>query len=191
MFQDSLFAEPAPVVKDQNLFFAVFPDMDRAEEMRQFAQQLCDLHELLGDPILPKKLHVPLHAFKEFGRLEESLVQAGKMAGAKVARLIKPFEVTFDRVKSFPTPDRKPCVLVGDDEGNAPLRELHRQLMTVLGKVKNGKVPGYTPHLTLLYDEKAVEEEELAPVTWTARELVLVHSAGGIYDLRGRWPLQG
>ncbi len=191
MFQDSLFAEPAPVVKDQTLFFAVLPDMDRAEEMREFAQQLCDMHELLGDLILPKKLNVTVHAFKEFARLEESLVEAGKMAGAKVARLIKPFEVTFDRVKSFPTPGRRPCVLVGDDGGNAPLRELHRQLMTVLGKVKKGVVPSYTPHLTLLYDEKMVEEEQLSPVTWMARELVLIHSMNGIYDLRGRWPLQG
>lgn len=191
MFQDSLFAEPAaPAVKNQTLFFAILPDMEKADEMRQFAHQLCDLHELTADPILAKKLHVTVHAFKEFARLEESLVQAAKMAGAKVARMTKPFEVMFDRVKSFPTPGRRPCVLAADG-GNAPLKELYRQLMTVLGKIKKGEPPAYTPHLTLLYDEKMVEEEELTPVTWPARELVLIHSAHGVHDLRGRWPLQG
>lgn len=190
MFQDSLFAEPAPVLKNQTLFFAILPDAEKAEEMRRFAQQLCDMHELTGDPILAKKLHVTVHAYKEFGRLVESLVQAAKMAGAHVARLTQPFEITFDRVKSFPTSGRKPCVLA-EDGGNAALKELYRQLMIILGKVKNGAVPGYTPHVTLLYDEATVPEEQLSPVTWMAKELVLIHSANGVYDLRGRWPLQG
>lgn len=190
MFQDSLFAEPAPVLKNQTLFFAILPDAEKAEEMRRFALQLCDLHELTAEPILAKKLHVTLHAYKEFGRLAESLVQSAKMAGAHVARLTQPFAITFDRVKSFPKSGRKPCVLA-EEGGNAALKELHRQLKIVLGKAKNGETPAYTPHVTLLYDEKMVEEEQLSPVTWKATELVLIHSANGVYDLRGRWPLQG
>ncbi len=190
MFQDSLFAEPEPVLKNQSLFFAMLPDAEKAAEIRRFAQQLCSMHELTGDPISAKKLHLTLHAYKEFGRLAESLVQSAKMAGAKVAQRTKAFEITFDRVKSFPIAGRKPCVLA-EDGGNAALKELYRELMVVLGKVKNGVAPAFTPHMTLLYDEKTVEEERLSPVTWMARELVLIHSRDGFYDLRGRWPLQG
>ncbi len=190
MFQDSLFAEPAPVVKNQNLFFAILPDAEKADEMRRFAQQLCELHELTAEPILANKLHVTLHAYREFGRLAESLVQSAKMAGAHVARLTPPFEITFDRVKSLSKSGLKPCVLA-EDGGNVALQNLHQQLMIVLGKAKSGEVPAYTPQVTLLFDEKMVEEEQLSPVTWTATELVLIHSANGVYDLRGRWPLQG
>lgn len=32
-----------------------------------------------------------------------------------------------------------------------------------------------TPHLTLLHDDRIIVEELVAPVSWTAHELVLVH----------------
>jgi hypothetical protein len=49
------------------------------------------------------------------------------------------------------------------------------------------------PHLTLLYDVRRVEEQPVAPIGWTVREFVLVHSrlGRGLYKSLGRWPLRG
>jgi len=49
--------------------------------------------------------------------------------------------------------------------------------------------PQWTPHVTLLYDAQRIAENAIAPVTWTVRELVLVHSrrGEGRYVQLGRW----
>ena len=50
-----------------------------------------------------------------------------------------------------------------------------------------------TPHVTMLYDERAVEDHAIEPVRWTVRDFVLVHSlrGQGQYNILGRWPLGG
>jgi len=56
-----------------------------------------------------------------------------------------------------------------------------------------GRSHAFTPHLTLLYDDRVVVEEVVTPVSWMAAELVLVHSVvgEGHYDLPDRWAFQG
>jgi 2'-5' RNA ligase len=34
----------------------------------------------------------------------------------------------------------------------------------------------YTPHVTMLYDDVTAAPQSVAPVEWTVRELVLLHS---------------
>jgi len=50
-----------------------------------------------------------------------------------------------------------------------------------------------TPHLTLLYDARRVDEQPIDPIRWTVREFVLVHSLLGQtrYIPLGKWPLRG
>ena len=50
----------------------------------------------------------------------------------------------------------------------------------------------YTPHLTLLFDERRVVERGVEPIGWTVRELVLVRSLHGQarHVALGRWPLK-
>lgn len=53
--------------------------------------------------------------------------------------------------------------------------------------------PGYTPHVTLLYDDRSVAEQAVETICWTAREFVLVHSLIGqtLHVPLARWPLRG
>ena len=46
----------------------------------------------------------------------------------------------------------------------------------------------FTPHVTLLYAERNVEEHPIEPIGWTVSEFVLIHSMRGHVHL-GRWPL--
>jgi 2'-5' RNA ligase len=46
--------------------------------------------------------------------------------------------------------------------------------------------------MTLLYDSNYVEARDVAPVEWTARDYVLIHSFIGRsrYETLGRWSLE-
>jgi 2'-5' RNA ligase len=52
-------------------------------------------------------------------------------------------------------------------------------------------VPRFTPHLTLLYDNRYVEGRDVEPIAWSVREFVLIHSVLGKtrHIHLGRWPL--
>jgi 2'-5' RNA ligase len=47
----------------------------------------------------------------------------------------------------------------------------------------------FTPHITLLYAERDVEEHPIEPIYWTVNEFVLIHSMHGHVHL-ARWPLR-
>ena len=47
----------------------------------------------------------------------------------------------------------------------------------------------FTPHVTLLYAERRVEEYPIEPIRWMVNEFVLVHSKNGHAHL-ARWPLR-
>jgi 2'-5' RNA ligase len=105
------------------------------------------------------------------------------------------FRVSFDWVASFRSKDKHPLVLRGDD-GVSGLILLREKLVAatvdiqgVLSSAKNG----FTPHLTLLYDEQEVREEAVEEICWTVNEFVLIRSIYGQSEHRvlKRWPLQG
>ena len=78
-------------------------------------------------------------------------------------------------------------------EGNAPLHALRDALADRLRGVGLGRfaADGFEPHVTLAYDTRLVPTEAVAPVAWTAREFVLVHSLLGQtrHIPLARWPL--
>lgn len=47
----------------------------------------------------------------------------------------------------------------------------------------------FSPHVTLLYAERNVEELPIEPIGWTVNEFVLIHSMRG-HVHRARWPLR-
>ena len=49
----------------------------------------------------------------------------------------------------------------------------------------------FTPHVTLFYDQHRIDEYAVEPVSWTIRDLVLVHSRLGEtqHIPLGRFPL--
>ena len=46
----------------------------------------------------------------------------------------------------------------------------------------------FTPHVTLLYDTRDVEEYPIEPIGWTVKEFVLIRSLNG-HEHLVRWPL--
>lgn len=128
-----------------------------------------------------------------YGLTGEALgaVQAACKAASSIAA--SPFEVVFDRAMSFSRkrPER-PLVLVGTD-GSTELTIFRRSLAMEMKRAICGfkTRSTHTPHITLLYDRRAVPEQPVEPVRWTVRELVLIHSLHGLsrHVPLARWPL--
>jgi 2'-5' RNA ligase len=172
------------------LFFALFPDAGAAQRIARIAQQQCIRHRLRRSPLRTERFHVSLLGFGEHAGLPRDLVAGASKIAAAMA--FRPFEVTFDRAMSFLGRPR-PLVLSGGD-GLATLIAFRQALGGAIQKGRIGRVkPQYMPHVTLLYDERGIEEHAIEPVRWTVREFVLVHSlrGEGRYVPLGRWRLQG
>ena len=164
------------------LFFALFPDSHAAERLATLAAQQCIRHRLTGRPLAAARFHVSLLGFGVHARLPGALVAAAKTAAAGVTS--PPFEVTFDRAMSFMGRPRPRVVC---SRSTALIAFQRAVAQHGLGRVK----PQYAPHVTLLYDEQAIEEHAVEPIHWTVREFVLVHSRRGEgYVPLARWPLR-
>jgi RNA 2',3'-cyclic 3'-phosphodiesterase len=158
------------------LFFAAVPDFDAAARIHRVAGILKRAHRFAGKLVPRECLHVSLLFL---GRGSEQLLRDAREAVAGVK--MTPFEVSFDRTASFRgRPGNYPFVLVGDDTLDR-LKTLGHALdaaiaeQGVAGRVRRD----FTPHVTLLYGDRAVEEYPVAPICWTVNEFVLIHSLQG------------
>jgi 2'-5' RNA ligase len=168
------------------LFLAAIPDAGTAARIHKLADVLKRAHQFSGKLIEPARLHVSLFFL---GGLPEQDIQAACMAAADVR--IEPFEVSFDRTASFRGKrDSRPFVLVGDD-GLQRLTSFRRMLGGAMLRRGLRRVAhtNFTPHVTLLYDARSVEEYPIEPISWTVREFVLIRSLRG-HERLARWPLE-
>lgn len=173
---------------DDRLFFAIPLPPETAEQIARLGSHLRHQHGLRGDIVDQQRLHITLHHFDDYNGLPPGIVSMAKTAasGLKVA----PFDVVFDRAVSFK--NSHAFVLRGGNELTALLS--FRQALSV-EMIKTGlrdfaKSP-FTPHVTLQYDDRLVDEHAIEPVRWTVNEFVLVHSLIGKHEHRhlARWPL--
>ena len=183
--------DAVPAATDR-LFFAIYPDADAAARIERLARNLRDGHRLRGRPLAIERFHVTLHYLGDYPGLPKDILAAATNAAASVA--MPPFEVAFDRASSFRRPRKLPLVLrTGDDV--ATLMAFHRTLVTAMTKFGLGcrEEPHYTPHVTLLYDDRCVADEPVETIAWTVREFVLVNSliGQGRHVPLARWPLRG
>lgn len=174
------------------LFFAVFPDAAAAARIADAAQVLRSRHGLHGKPLRADRFHVTLHHLGDYAGLPEDLVAKAGDAAAGVR--LSAFEASFDSASSFSRqPRNRPLVLRGD-AGVVSLHELQSALGERMAAVGLGRLAErkFTPHVTLLYDDRAVETQAIDPIAWTVREIVLVHSLLGRTEHRilGHWPLR-
>jgi 2'-5' RNA ligase len=174
------------------LFFAVFPDAAAAARIAGLAASLRATHGLHGRPVREDRLHVTLFHLGDYRGLPPGLVDEAMQAAGKVR--VPPFEAVFDGASSFAARARnRPFVLRGGDAGTAGIERLHAALGERLGATRLARWarPAFVPHVTLLYDDRAVDPQAIEPVAWTVREFVLVHSLVGRTEHRvlARWPL--
>ena len=173
--QFSLFA-PEPIT--DRLFFAIFPDPPTASRIAEQAGRLRTAHQLSGRPLAAERFHITLHHLGDHAGLRRDIVaMAGEAAQAMTA---SPFEVTFDRAVSFHNGGNNPLVLRGD-EGLEALKAFQHGLGLAMARAGLGRLVDktFTPHVTMLYDGRAVAEESMAPMTWTVSGFTLVHSRLG------------
>jgi RNA 2',3'-cyclic 3'-phosphodiesterase len=166
----------APRLRDR-LFLAILPDPETAERIARLGENLKQARRFTGRLIRPEHLHISLFFMGGFEGLPERIIARTKLALEEVEAL--PFTVTFDRSASFGRmAEKHPFVLLG---GDTQLFALRAALAGALMQQKLGHVTRapFTPHMTLLYDSRFVDEAPIVPLSFTAREVVLVHSLYG------------
>jgi RNA 2',3'-cyclic 3'-phosphodiesterase len=196
--------DPAPASKTEamptptdRLFFAVLPDADAIAAIRQCTTQLRSRHALRGHPIIDGRLHISLLGLGDYEGIPELALKTFSHAASMVSLVA--FDVCFNRALTFANNKadplkQKPFVLA-ESTGSSGLSALQRSLIASLQKIGFGiKAPSsFTPHVTLLYDRQRLDAADVAPVTWTITEFVLVRSQIGDvrrpYDILGRWSL--
>jgi 2'-5' RNA ligase len=196
MSQQGLFddLEPPPVATDR-IFFAITPDAGAIAAIAALTAGLKAQHGMRGRAIADAKLHATLCNLGDFPGMPQAKVASAKRAAESVAAATAPFLACFDLAQTFVNRARnRPFVLTGGD-GVIGVAALYTALASAM--LKAGLPPSplsYTPHITLLYDDVTAPPQPVAPVEWTVRELVLLHSHIGLgqpYTVLGRWPLRG
>jgi 2'-5' RNA ligase len=180
-----------PTARDR-LFFAIVPDPSAGRVAERLARRLRSEFDLKGAPLDLNRLHVSLHGLGDFVDLPGDIVAKACEAAFELAETS--FEIVFDRAGSFARRQRKfPLVLRAGGPMN-PLIAFHRALGETMVRKGLGRRVSlhFTPHMTLLYDNRFVETRGIEPVQWRVREFVLVHSllGKGKHIHLGRWQLQ-
>jgi 2'-5' RNA ligase len=170
---------------------AAVPDFDAAAKIYRVGGILKQAHRFVGKLVPRECLHVSLLFL---GRGSEQVVRraCGAVAGVRTT----PFEVSFDRTASFRgRPGNRPFVLMGDDTLDR-LKSLGQALDAAIAErgldqkgigqkgldqkgLDHRARRDFTPHVTLLYGDRAVDEQPVAPIRWTVNEFVLIHSLKG------------
>jgi 2'-5' RNA ligase len=189
--QGSLFDFEPPPKNTDRLFFAVMPDQSAIASIRTLAADLKAQHGMSGRPIDDAKLHATLCVLGDFPGMPDALIKSASKAAALVADSTLPFKIGFDTAQSFITGQRnRPLVLTGGD-GVVGLTGFYKNLSGALLKSSGLRnPPSYTPHVTMLYDDIAAAPQSVAPIEWTVREFVLLHShigQGRPYNILARW----
>jgi 2'-5' RNA ligase len=169
------------------LFFAIRPDVEAGAAIEKLGVTLKTAHRLRGRPIARERLHNSLAAVHDTGGVRENIARARAIGDRLWHRR---FCVRFDWTGSFRGNHGHPFVLRGD-EGLGPLSEFRQDLRARMLRAGFGVERGFTPHVTLLWADRCVEDYPIAPITWTVREFVLTLSVQGYsrhIDV-ARWPL--
>ena len=185
--QQSLFGDlPPPREKRDRLFFALFPDARTAELIVRCARDLRATHGMSAPVQDAGRMHITLQHVNDYDGLPPQVVKSAINAAETLA--MAPFDVTFDRVESFRGSPR-PLVLRGDD--NPALKTFQQALGAAMAKALLPPDKSFTPHVTLLRDVVEIPSQPVAPITWTVREFVLIHSLIGQtrHIPLGRWAL--
>ena len=176
-----------------NLFLAFVPPVASVPVIDERIRQCRRDHGLSGKALASSCLHVSLHSLGKYDGVPPGLVEGTGAAAAAV--FMPPFQVRFDHALSFQNRRaRRPFVLraCGD---MAALTAFHRRLGEAMTKAGLGRcvMRHFTPHMTLLYDQRIVEEHAIETLGWTVTDFVLVHSlvGQGRHNHLARWPLRG
>ncbi|WP_431289040.1 2'-5' RNA ligase family protein [Roseateles chitinivorans] len=178
------------------LFFCLRPDPATAARLGAISDDLVRRFGLRAKASRTERLHVTLHhlGWYDDDQIDqaEAMTEVRQLAEAGAASLRHaPVRVDFDQLLSFTRKRRNLPLVLG---GGACLDAV-RRLRSALGECLHlGGLrtdPHFTPHLTLFYDDLAVEPQPFIVSGWTATDLVLMDSLQGQsrHVELARWPL--
>lgn len=180
-----------PAAPTDRLFFALMPDESASAAAEALALQCSQAQGMRLRANARERFHITLFHVGDYAGVPAGvLAQACEAAGQVRAA---PFDVRLDDLSSFKGgPRRVPVVLMSSTPQG--LIGFHAQLQGQLhraGLLEPGPPRAFKPHLTLLYGQHAVTTQTIQPLSWTAREFVLIHSliGQGRYIVLKRWPL--
>jgi 2'-5' RNA ligase len=170
------------------LFFAIRPDGEAAAAIETLGMRIKRAHRLHGYTVARARLHNTLAAVHDTGALSENIARA-RAIGDRLWH--RHFSVRFDWTGSFKGGGSgHPLVLRGED-GLEPLAAFRENLRARMLRAGFGVERSFTPHVTLLWADRCVEDYPTAPIAWTVRDFVLTVSVPGYsrhIDV-ARWPL--
>jgi 2'-5' RNA ligase len=176
-----------------NLFFAFLPEPAVVSQVSDLGKRVCGAHRFRGKPIWPDRLHVTLlSAMDVYCGLEENIDRA-KRAGARIDAAA--FDVALDVTESFFVRTASHPFVLTSGKGIAAASWL-RQLLIVAMIEEGFEVPipgGFSPHMTLMWADRCVEQYPTLPIQWTVREfaLVLSHVGQSRHEYLAHWRLRG
>jgi 2'-5' RNA ligase len=167
------------------LFFANKPKFEVRLAIAEMGQGLIAAHGLQGHVMDAGRLHLTLaKARAEHLSLQEAIWRAQNLAmQIRGAACLASFDVTG----SFRSGERFPFVLRGD--GMTELADFRAYLRGRMQCAGFAVVSGFTPHMTLIWSDRRVDDNPIAPISWPVEDFELVLSADGDHIQLGRWPL--
>lgn len=166
-----------PPTPTDRLMFLLYPDATTAARIADEAGRLKERLGLRGALLQTERLHVTLHHLGDYVGLPQDIVAKGALAGD--ALCASPFEVIFDRALSFANrPGNNPFTLQGG-QGLVALVAFQKALGEKMAGAALRPDRSFTPHVTLLYDERIVAEQSIAPISWSVDRFALVQSKLG------------
>lgn len=175
-----------------NLFFALRPDRQAAAKAYALAQRHRVDRGLQGRPLAMNRLHITLLSVGVgAGPAPKAIMEIAAAVGNSVR--LEAFEVSLNHALSFVRRNgKRSYVLLGED-GVIELMMLQVALAGAMLKHRDDfrKRPRFVPHMTLLYDDLQLAGTVVEPISWVAREFVLIESWIGLtkHVVRGRWHL--
>ncbi|MGV3660770.1 MAG: 2'-5' RNA ligase family protein [Prosthecobacter sp.] len=158
-------------------YLATLPPEDLHGELASRAHITQGRNGFFGVPRPTLRFHATLANVNRLGRGLKSIEQKVNLAMPKVVEAIRPFNLVFDRLKSFA--NNNACVLAtnaSDHEFRALCRQINRGLRVPVSN---------TPHVTLLYDSKMISDDLLEePIVWPVSEIFLVEAVNNEDDFR-------
>jgi 2'-5' RNA ligase len=157
----------------ETLFFAFRPEGEAGELIEKLGTTLKTAHRLGGRPIARARLHNTLAGVHDIGALSDNIARA-KAIGDRLWH--RSFSVRFDWTGSFRGGSGGYPLVLRGEEGLEPVSEFRETLRARMLRAGFHVERSFTPHVTLLWADRCVEEYPIAPIAWRVREFVLTLS---------------
>jgi 2'-5' RNA ligase len=190
MLQQLSFGEFEAEAVDK-LFLAMRPDACAADAVEEIKQSLCSQYGLTGTAVHRARLHITLHHLGTYSGIPRHILERAHEAAAMMNA--SPFQIAMGQIGSFSRRQETSPIVLSDGKAPSTLRDFHGELRGALARagIRKSIRKSFTPHMTLIYSGQRIARTAIPPISWTAREFVLIHSHVGQtrHEVLASWTL--